>query len=72
VPWQEVQKTDPDVAPLAHYFVRVEVVNEEGPRFQQFHCRGPAGLQHTDELLEIGKNTAKGLGFFPTGRADAS
>ena len=63
---------DPATPPMAHYFVRVEVVNEEGPRYQQVWVRARPGIHHTDELLEEGKKAARKLGLFPTGNADAS
>lgn len=60
---------DPNIPPLAHYFVRVEIVNEEGPREQLFQVRAPPGLAHTDEIAELGKQVARALGFMPTGKA---
>lgn len=69
VPWEEVQVTDPKLAPLASYFVRVEVTNEVAPRKQLFLVRAPAGMAHTDELAELGRLTARLLGFVPTGWA---
>ena len=69
VPWEQVQVTDPKIAPLASYFVRVEVVNENGPRKQTLLVRAPAGMAHTEELAEIARLTARLLGYVITGWA---
>lgn len=69
VPWEEVQTTNPDLPPLASYFVRVEVTNENGPRKQLFLVRAPAGMAHSEDLAELGRLHAKMLGFVPTGWA---
>ncbi len=66
--WTAVTKLPlPDL--LASYFVRVEVVNADGPRKQRFLVRAPAGLGFTKEIEERAKDTAKELGFIPTGWA---
>jgi hypothetical protein len=54
---------------LASYFVRVEVVNADGPRKQRILVRAPAGLGFTKEIEERAKATAKQLGLVPTGWA---
>lgn len=65
--WEDVQTTDPNIPPLATYFVWVEVVNENGPRKQLIKVRAKAGLEHSDELAEIAKTQA--LGYVCTGWA---
>lgn len=73
-PWQEVQKLDPDIPPLATYFVHVEVVNEDGPRVVLMKVRAAQGrdqqnVKDCEFLASAGVAEAKRWGFIPTGRA---
>lgn len=73
-PWQEVQKLDPDIPPLATYFVHVEVVNEDGPRTVLVKVRAVQGRDQQNAkdcafMADAGMREAKKLGFVPTGRA---
>jgi hypothetical protein len=61
-----VQVSEP-TEPLATYFVRVEVVNASGPRKQTFMVRAPKRLAQTDFLDQYALDTARTLGFVPTG-----
>lgn len=72
VHWSEVQVSDPNAVPLAHYFVGVEVVNADGPRRQLIQVRAKPGLAHTEEVAELGKQEARKLGLVPTGVAEHS
>ena len=61
VPWEQVQKTDPATPPLKSGWLNVEVVNEDGPRFQRILVRA---VEITEEAAKL---AASKLGFIPTG-----
>lgn len=66
-----MQVLDPALPAFGTYFGLVQVVNEDGPRFQQIMVRSQTpGLQQTEALGELLKLEARKLGFFPTGAVE--
>lgn len=59
-----MQKLDPEIPPLKVMRVEVEVVNEDGPRFQAITVRYP---EDTPSVTDLAKEHARRLGFFTTG-----
>lgn len=66
----EVQVLDPERKPLSNFVVRVEVVNEDGPRWQNFKVRAPGDAGHTQFVEDEARQVARSFGFFPTGRTE--
>lgn len=67
--WTAVQVADPELAPLATYFVAVEIETQAGVEFRKFKVRAPAGVQHTEELEGLAVAYVRKLGFITTGKA---
>lgn len=60
----QVQKLDPAIPPLGTFKAEVEVVNEDGPRYQLVTVRAP---EDVESVGEEAKKAAQRLGFIPTG-----
>ena len=67
--WTAVQVSDPEVPPLATYFVRVGITTVAGEEMRQFKVRAPPHIEHTEELEGLAVSFVKKLGFVTTGKA---